>query len=212
MAQLIVCGLAVLVGCCHRLESRIEKLLRLHSFSRMRKTRHTPLLICLCILGVSGCAYREAEKIHETTLQSMAEVHALRGIVFLSERRFPAAERGFRQAIEMDHKNLEYHNYLGVVLYHRGRLPEALSAFDWVLKFDSGHLAALNNKARIHEELGQPEEARRCMEAFNSKKPLFEHYIGPAPVRPSGLRFPPAYLPHRALSRKRNSQNELLAQ
>ena len=136
----------------------------------------------------------------------MAEGYALRGIMHLSERRFPAAERGFRQAIAADPRNLEYHNYLGVILYHRGRLPEALTAFDWVLKFKPGHRAALNNKTRVHEALGQYEEAKRFtlrMKELKAREPLFQHYIGAAPVRPARVQFPSAYLPHHPKAREK---------
>lgn len=55
----------------------------------------------------------------------------------------------FKECVSLEPENLHHRIEYGVALYKLGRLDESLEELDRVLSKDSGHILALNNKARI---------------------------------------------------------------
>ncbi|MDQ3080671.1 MAG: protein kinase, partial [Gemmatimonadota bacterium] len=72
----------------------------------------------------------------------LARIYVVKGsLLWTRERRFPHADaiEEFRRALDIDPDHVEALNELGKVLFHIGRLDEAVSAFERTLEIDAGY-------------------------------------------------------------------------
>jgi adenylate cyclase len=72
----------------------------------------------------------------------LARIYVVKGsLLWTRERRFPHADaiEDFRRALDIDPDNVEALNELGKVLFHIGRLDEAVSVFERTLEIDAAY-------------------------------------------------------------------------
>jgi tetratricopeptide (TPR) repeat protein len=87
-----------------------------------------------------------------------ADIHYWLGVAQWAVMDFDAEYRSYRQALEIDAGHIPARLYMGHNLLDRGRWPEALEAYDGVLKIDAFNPEALYNRALAIKKIGSIEQ------------------------------------------------------
>jgi len=109
----------------------------------MRSAKVGTVLIAICCLRVSVA--QGTGPTNQVFQQAGQEY--LRG-------NFPAAEKLFRQATQLEPAMIDAHEYLGHTLFKEERYREAIPVFLNTLKLDSKHVLPLAHRRAVIDELG----------------------------------------------------------
>jgi tetratricopeptide (TPR) repeat protein len=94
------------------------------------------------------------------------------GTAQLRARKFDAAEISFKRTLELEPKNTEAANNLGVAQANRKRPFEALASFNQALRHNSHHSAALLNSSLVtYQQLNNPAIALQKARQYMALKP-----------------------------------------
>ncbi|KAH9495066.1 hypothetical protein Btru_018739 [Bulinus truncatus] len=99
-------------------------------------------------------------------IKPLPKIYFLRGVVSLLMENFAAAEQDFRKNLQSSDKHFRSmsHFHLGLALYYRGKVRNAVEVFKEVLKDDPNHLGALLSLAQGFKELSN---VRGALAKFN---------------------------------------------
>ena len=103
-------------------------------------------------------AILEAKKISANN----PEILNLLGLIYFRQKKYPHAEKAFRQAIEIDPKGSEVYNNLGTLYYEQKEYKKAKQSFEQALE-NPLYLhpdRVYNNLALVYKDMGQFEEAQ----------------------------------------------------
>jgi tetratricopeptide (TPR) repeat protein len=116
---------------------------------------------------------------------SIATSHFNVGFVLEELGRSQDAERAFRSAIQVDNKMDRAWYGLGLVLVRQRKFEESLMAFKRNTELQSMSPFAWYQMARVHMEIGQPDEALAVMRHLNG----FEPKVAAQLERETGLKL-----------------------
>lgn len=106
--------------------SRAETTLSRHGAER------GPLVVIAALLYLSGCASGQDEEVRKLQAKATYEQAARN----LRDNRLALGMAGLREALQLDPKNAQYHNTLGLVLLNLGRPVDAQAEFETALDLD----------------------------------------------------------------------------
>ncbi len=116
------------------------------------------LMACLALLACSGDPPKDPNE------RSATDLYVLKGVKYLETGRYDIARQDLERAVELDDKNAEAHNALGV-LYERISLPEEAEAhYKRAMSLDESHFAAANNYARLMCAQGKYDQAMKLFQ------------------------------------------------
>lgn len=129
----------------------------------------------------AASAIDQAEKLSKSK-QEKAIVHFLRGALQERQKHIDAAEREFRQTLDLDPNNALALNYLGYMLADHGtKLNEALQLVQRAVKLDPENGAYLDSLGWVHYKLGQYALAEQMLEkavALMPTDPTVRDHLG----------------------------------
>ncbi|XP_059156280.1 tetratricopeptide repeat protein 13-like isoform X2 [Physella acuta] len=99
-------------------------------------------------------------------LQPSAKIYFLRGVIHLMMENFSQAEQDFRKNLLSSDAKIQSlsHFHLGLALYYRGKVRNAVEVFKEVLKENPAHLEACLSLAQGYKDLGN---VRGALSKFN---------------------------------------------
>jgi tetratricopeptide (TPR) repeat protein len=86
------------------------------------------------------------------------------GVVLLSERRWPQAERELRLELGAHPATAVAHYNLGLALRNQGRVDEAAREWEETLHLDPDHIDAMGELMVYAEQIGDAAKARHYMD------------------------------------------------
>ncbi|XP_064622955.1 tetratricopeptide repeat protein 13-like isoform X2 [Lineus longissimus] len=138
------------------------------------------------VLALAGLTKEALEDISQALkTRPTAKLYFLRGVMALSSEDLTSAEMNFREALDMnDSHKLSILYYLGITLYYKGKLRNAIAVFKDVIKMKPDHLDAFTSMAHSYSGIGN---FRLAMENFNHSLTLNPQHIAALQLR--GLMF-----------------------
>ena len=91
----------------------------------------------------------------DADMRSTTELYVLKGVKYMESGRLDVAQQDLERAVELDDKNAEAHNALGVLFERLNRPEDAEKEYKRVLALDEDNYAAMNNFGRLECSQGK---------------------------------------------------------
>lgn len=102
--------------------------------------------------------------------RSTTELYVLKGIQYIESGRLDVAQQDLERAVELNDKNAEAHNALGVLYERMSRPNDSEEQYKKALALDDNNFAAANNYGRLLCAQGKYEQAmKRFQSVIDSK-------------------------------------------
>lgn len=122
----------------------------------MRRGFFWPGVVMLALAACSSAPKQDANT------PNAADIYVRKGVQYMEAGQFEFALQDLQHAVELDPKNPEAHNALGVLFERLNRSAEAEQQYQQALSLDSGNANTLNNYGRFLCGKGQYEKAMGC--------------------------------------------------
>jgi len=106
----------------------------------------------------------------DADMRSTTELYVLKGVKYMESGRLDVAQQDLERAVELDDKNAEAHNALGVLFERLNRPEDAEKEYKRVLALDEDNYAAMNNFGRLECSQGKYDLAMRRFQILIDSK------------------------------------------